>query len=277
MMFKFLDKNEDQELKLYKPYTSQDEDFPTQKNNNTENSQEPENILNTLLLSKPESNESKNNRINSNNIPNTQTRDKTSNIHPIHPNIHFITKKKGRPKNSEENNTNRIHTKYSKDNVRYKICNHCNTSIYKFIITFKNPSIELHKPTIKKQIGKSKVEIKKFFEKKIYDIFRDAIPKRVKDDIKNNRESYQNNKDATNIIYNSKDEDDKTKILKGLFNLRFKDFLTAYLNDETEIKIFGDTIISLNGFKTYKDFIEEFPVEQKKINEYKKYILDMFN
>ena len=74
-----------------------------------------------------------------------------------------------------------------------------------------------------------------------------------KDDIKNNRESYQNNKDATNIIYNSKDEDDKTKILKGLFNLRFKDFLTAYLNDETEIKIFGDIIISLNGFKTYKN------------------------
>ena len=47
------------------------------------------------------------------------------------------------------------------------------------------------------------------------------------------------------------------KVLKGLFNLCLKDYLIAYLNDETQIKIFGNININLNGFKTFGSYFNE--------------------
>ena len=130
-------------------------------------------------------------------------------------------------------------------------------------------------------MGYSKKSINKFFNKKIYDIFCDSVPKKLKEEFKNNRELYQHNKDIINILLEneSKDENKQIKILNGLFNLRFKDFLTAYLNDETEIKIFGDIIISLNGFKTFGSCFNERKnmYTQNQKNLYKKNILELLD
>ena len=197
--------------------------------------------------------------------------------------ILFDNVRKGRPKKGEENKKNKIHTKNSCDNARKKICNSCKLSIYDFIMEYvpSQLGIKLHIPTIEKQMGYSKKSINKFFNKKIYDIFCDSVPKKLKEEFKNNRELYQHNKDIINILLEneSKDENKQIKILNGLFNLRFKDFLTAYLNDETEIKIFGDTIISLNGFKTFGTCFNERKnmYTQNQKNLYKKNILELLD
>ena len=116
--------------------------------------------------------------------------------------ILFDNVRKGRPKKGEENKKNKIHTKNSCDNARKKICNSCKLSIYDFIMEYvpSQLGIKLHIPTIEKQMGYSKKSINKFFNKKIYDIFCDSVPKKLKEEFKNNRELYQHNKDIINIL-----------------------------------------------------------------------------
>ena len=88
------------------------------------------------------------------------------------------------------------------------------------------------------------------FPIKQYNIFCDIVPKRVKKEIKNNLAQYKHNKYIIDILIENEKNDEKKqiKVLKGLFNLCFKDYLIAYLNDETQIKIFGNININLNAF-----------------------------
>ena len=198
----------------------------------------------------------------------------------IHPEIKFISKKKGRPRKGQENQSNRNHTNVSYDNARKKIINSCKKNIYNLIIKNipKNSNITLHMPTIEKQMGYSYESINKFFDKKIYDIFCDSKPKKLKNEIKNNPEQYQHNTKNINKLLEDelKDENKQIKILYGLFNLYFKDYLVAYLNDEKEIKILDDINISLNGFKTYCDCFTKI-YDQNQKNSYKTKILKMFD
>ena len=99
--------------------------------------------------------------------------------------IHFNSKKKGRPKKSQQNNEKKNNCIDRTDNIRKKIFNSCKRSIYKFInILVLKYGQRLHVPTIEKQLGYSVENNRKFCEKKIYDIFCDSTPKRIKDEIK---------------------------------------------------------------------------------------------
>ena len=116
--------------------------------------------------------------------------------------VKFQSNKKGRPKKGKENQGNKKHTRDSNDNARKKIINSCKSSIYNLISKYipTQLDIKLHIPTIEKQMGYSQESINKFFNKKIYNIFCDTIPKKLKDEIKNNREQYQHNTYAINML-----------------------------------------------------------------------------
>ena len=195
--------------------------------------------------------------------------------------VKFKNKKKGRPNKGQENQVNKIHTSKSNDNARKRIINSCKLSIYNSIIQYipNQLDIKLHIPTIEKQMGYSYESINKFFNKNIYKIFCDTIPKKLKNEIKNNREQYQHNKNIIDMLLENelKDENKQIKILNGLFNLCFKDFLIAYLNDETEIKICDDINISLKGFKTFGSCFNEKKdgYNQSQKNVYKNKILEI--
>ena len=251
----------------------------------------------SLFLSKPSSIESNKGRSEElpqtslgNNEENTSTKEISNDIKELNkdginikskndnPDKKFICKKKGRPRKGQENQSNRNHTKDSYDNARKKIINSCKSEIYKTIKKYipKNSSITLHVPTIEKQMGYSYESIEQFFDKKIYDIFCDSKPKKVKDEIKNNREQYQHNTINIKKLLEDelKDENKQIKILKGLFNLDFKDFLAVYLNGETEIKIFDDINISLDGFESYDSCFKNI-YDQNLRDKYKTKILEM--
>ena len=195
--------------------------------------------------------------------------------------VKFKNKKKGRPNKGQENQVNKIHTSKSNDNARKRIINSCKLSIYNAIIQYipNQLDIKLHIPTIEKQMGYSRQSINEFSHKKIYNIFCDTIPKKIKNEIKNNREQYQHNKNIIDMLLENelKDENKQIKILNGLFNLCFKDFLIAYLNDETEIKISDDINISLKGFKTFGSCFNERKdgYNQSQKNVYKNKILEI--
>lgn len=265
---------------------------------NSYSSNQNSNFL-SLYLSKPSSIESNKGRreeppqINiDNNKENFSTRDISNDIKELNkdginintkndnPDKKFICKKKGRPRKGQENQSNRNHTKDSYDNARKKIINSCKSEIYKTIKKYlsKNSNIKLHVPTIEKQMGYSYESIEQFFDKKIYDIFCDSKPKKLKDEIKNNREQYQHNTININKLLEDelKDENKQIKILNGLFNLYFKDFLAVYLNGKTEIKIFDDINISLDGFETYDSCFKDI-YDQNLRDKFKTKILEMLN
>ena len=188
----------------------------------------------------------------------------------------FNSVKIGRPKKSEKNKEEKYHNKNSYDNARKKIFNSCKMSIYDFITEFTN--IKLHVPTIEKQMGYSYKNNFKFLHKTIYDIFIDSSPKRVKDEIKNNRENYNYNKIEINklLLEENNNPNVVIKIFNKIFNLTFGDFLLSYLNDEKEIKIGGENIY-LKKFKTFGQCFNErknnYTQSQKDL--YKKHILDI--
>ena len=192
----------------------------------------------------------------------------------------FSALKIGRPKKNQENKEQRFHNKNSFDNARKKIYNSCKLSIYNFIheyIPYKL-GIKLHVPTIEKQIGYSYHNNIKFFKKKIYDIFCDSSPKRVKNEIKDNRSEYNYNQVMIDMLLEQEKNNPEIKVknLKILFNLSFKDFLIVYLNDAEKINI-GDLTIDLKGFKTFGQCFNENKNKytQSQKNMYKKHIIDI--
>ena len=195
--------------------------------------------------------------------------------------VKLLNKKKGRPKKGQENQGNKAHTSKSNDNARKKIINSCKLSMYNLITQYMPTQLDLklHIPTIEKQMGYSHDSINAFFNKKVYKIFCDTIPKKLKEELKNNREQYQHNKNIIDMLLKNelKDDNKQIKTLNGLFNLCFKDFLMAYLNDETEIKISDDITISLEGFKTFSSCFNEENngYTQSQKNAYKKNILEI--
>ena len=195
--------------------------------------------------------------------------------------VKLLNKKKGRPKKGQENQGNKAHTSKSNDNARKKIINSCKLSMYNLIAQYMPTQLDLklHIPTIERQMGYSHDSINAFFNKKVYKIFCDTIPKKLKEELKNNREQYQHNKNIIDMLLENelKDDNKQIKTLNGLFNLCFKDFLMAYLNDETEIKISDDITISLEGFKTFGSCFNEENngYTQSQKNAYKKNILEI--
>ena len=186
---------------------------------------------------------------------------------------------------SVSNNSNPWHTKYSRDNARRKIYSSCMKSIY---LTLKETTYQilgidfsLIHPAIKNQIKYSFSSNKNFFDKTIYNIFVDSIPKKVKKEVKTNKAMQKViNKDKIDELLAKEMKNERLLIKKinELFKLTFFDFLMAYLNDEKEVYIndslFGKIKVDLEGFRTYKEcFGEEYTEEQRKL--YKEHIIDI--
>ena len=192
----------------------------------------------------------------------------------------FSALKIGRPKKSQENKEQRFHNKNSFDNARKKIYNSCKTSIYDFIHKYipYQLGIKLHVPTIEKQIGYSYQNNIKFFQKTIYKIFCESSPKRVKNEIKDNRSEYNYNQIMIDMLIEQENNDPtkQEKILKALFDLKFIDFLMLYLHDAEKLNI-GHLNIDLKGFKTFGQCFNENKNKytQSQKNMYKKHIIDI--
>ena len=198
----------------------------------------------------------------------------------------IIGRKRGRKKkiDKKENPEPSDHNKYSPNNAVRRILNSCNKSIYIFINSKLPKNKKINKPTIKKLLGNSKKDYKKFFGIKCYEIIYKTIPKRYKGQkikvkkIKLSEEEENNIYEMNKIKIKEILENNNSKELYDLiFNLTFGDFLKAYLNDENNITI-NETTINLKGFKTYNQCLnDEYTNEKNQKPLYREILLNILN
>lgn len=188
----------------------------------------------------------------------------------------FTLIKRGRP---QKKNVSTVlikkHPSSADDNACRKIFNSCKKNSYDYITNLlpKELNIILHMPTIEKQMGYSYKNNRKFFKKKMYQIFLDSIPKRVPDYLKEKRDEYTHNKNMIDIIFKS--DNAQCRIVKGLLSLTFLDFLKAYLNDQNTIRTKNGNTYDITGFKTFGGcFNDCYNQAQKRV--YKNHIIQIY-
>ena len=188
----------------------------------------------------------------------------------------FTLIKRGRP---QKKNISTIlikkHPSSADDNACRKIFNSCKKNSYDYITNLlpKELNIILHMPTIEKQMGYSYKNNRKFFKKKMYQIFLDSIPKRVPDYLKEKRDEYTHNKNMIDIIFKS--DNAQCRIVKGLLSLTFLDFLKVYLNDQNIIRTKNGNTYDITGFKTFGGcFNDCYNQAQKRV--YKNHIIQIY-
>ena len=171
-----------------------------------------------------------------------------------------MKKKRGRKKKNEKNDDDDkiyIHDKNSSNNAFRKIFHSCNKSIYQIVISeLKNK--KLFMPTICHQLGHNKKEYKQFFDMRYYDIIVKAIPKRYEKQKAKKKLTDEEKKNIYKINKIKLDEilDNDNSNIRLILNIKFGDYLKAYINDEKNISI-NETSLYLKGFKTYKDCFNE--------------------
>ena len=197
----------------------------------------------------------------------------------------FSTKKLGCPGKKGKKNIDPKKGKFRQINVTPKIFNSCKKSLHNFIKA-KIKKIDLNEPTINVQGKNNQTYWRNLSNKTIYEIYYDILPKRFKGDnqisiddekrIEKRKELFKQvnkNEKEINSIVNI--DDNYYKLFKIL---KFKDFLKAYLNDETKIiKLTSDNEIikiDLIWFETYSQFFNfEYTPEQKQM--YKNHVLNI--
>ena len=94
---------------------------------------------------------------------------------------------------------------------------------------------------------------------KTFSVFTDMAPKRVKQEIKKNRNMYSYNRDVlTNILKCEYDDINRTKKeLNIRLNAELNVFLKSFLSDEKKLNINGKEITLNDKFKTIKNYYEE--------------------
>ena len=197
----------------------------------------------------------------------------------------FSTKKLGCPGKKGKKNTDPKKGKFRQINATPKIFNSCKKSLHNFIKA-KIKNIDLNEPTINVQGKNNQTYWRNLSNKTIYEIYCDILPKRIKGDNKISiddekriekrkelfKQANKNEKEINSII---NIDDNYYKLFKIL---KFKDFLKAYLNDETKIiKLTSDNElieIDLIWFETYSQFFNfEYTPEQKQM--YKNHVLNI--
>ena len=185
----------------------------------------------------------------------------------------------------------KIKRKKRKGNASYKIYSSCANNLHYFIK--KNyKSININKPTVTNNKKKSHEAMRELFNKTLYELYCDNVmSKRFKGDIeikeidinkrkeikqKKYKEINKNKKSIDNILKNNNQQDEI------LFKeIKFQDFLIAYLNNENEIikrdknnKVIFN--LKLTGFETYEQFFNgEYTREEKE--KYKNNIFNIMN
>ena len=169
------------------------------------------------------------------------------------------------------------------DRERRKIITSCSDSVKSFIeMEYLKFHIILHSLTVKGQYHYSFEDFRKFFNKYIRDIYYDFEPRRLNEECKNKEREYDYNKKAIQrgIEIEKENVEEENRILYKIFKYaKFIDFLYAYLKDEDFITVKDENdnyiIIKLDGFKTYKDCLNEYSPKQKE--EYKKDMIKIAN
>ena len=185
-------------------------------------------------------------------------------------------KKLGRKRKDDE--TEAIHTKYSIDNGTSKLIIECmrniNHYINKIIESLKLLNCEeLYLPNLSKSLQVNVEVKKKFLQNKIKTYYENLS--KAKHCLEENKNNYiKSNRE----IIKKLSELNEQKI-NLLFEIPFNIYLSAFLNDETNI-IYNNEIIELDGnFKTLKDCFNEgkdYYSEEEK-NNYKNYLEKLMN
>ena len=136
---------------------------------------------------------------------------------------------------------------------------------------YKNKKFKkLHIPYIKKQIGYSFEDYRKFFEKKTFNIFCDSLPKSINiGKRKEMKDKDEYNRDLINEIIEKEKQKEKeeNRILYFLFmETKFKAILCSFLDEKTEITVYINNkviIIPLVGFKTFNTCFDNYENEVK--------------
>ena len=171
-----------------------------------------------------------------------------------------------------------------KYNIRRKIMGKGLDNFHSFIKTNCKKYVErdLHKVTIKNQIGHSNEKYSFFFKKSIYDFYKDNKPRRLNEECKKDISKYTHNIDIINEAIEKekeqiKEEDDRIlgKIFNQKYNVKVKDILDIFMELKESIEIKGEKDIILEGFITYSDCFNEY--KQYKKEENKKDFLELLN
>ena len=153
-----------------------------------------------------------------------------------------------------------------------RICLENYVKVIKFYYEkYKNKKYKkLHIPYIKKQIGYSFEDYRKFFEKKTFNIFCDSLPKSINiGKRKEMKDKDEYNRDLINeIIEKEKQkETEENRILYFLFmETKFKIILCSFLDEKTEITVYINNkviIIPLVGFKTFNTCFDNYENDLK--------------
>ena len=189
------------------------------------------------------------------------------------------------------NKNKKIKGKNRKGNASYKIYSSCANNLHYFIKKIYK-DININKPTVYNNKKKSHEAMRELFNKTLYELYCDnKMSKRFKGDIeikeidinkrkeikqKKYKEINKNKKSIDNILKNNNQQDEI------LFKeIKFQDFLIAYLNNENEIikrdknnKVIFN--LKLTGFETYEQFFNgEYTREEKE--KYKNHIFNIIN
>ena len=201
--------------------------------------------------------------------------------------ITILSKKRGRTPNKNKNKKRNGQSKKRLGNALNKIINSCIHNLH-FFIEKRYKNINVDKPTTSNISGQSHKAKREFLNKTIYELYCDNImTKRFKGDtnikekvdkkkrIEMKREEYKKlnkNKKALDSFLN----DNNLQNMMFFKEIKFRDFMVSYLNNEKKICkrdennniIFG---ISLTGFETYEQsFNGEYSSEEK--NKYKNHV-----
>ena len=149
-----------------------------------------------------------------------------------------------------------------------RIITECFKSLDNFI---KNKNVKIYKLYPKRQVKSSNLDLKLFFNKSIYNIYIDNLPKRLPSKYKNDRESCKN--EISEIIKRQiseaiekekKDEKEEKTILNILFNgeTTFWNIFETFIYDKDKITI-NSKYVNIEGFSTLKDRLFLFNEEDK--------------
>ena len=177
----------------------------------------------------------------------------------------FPNKKYGRiSKANKANGKKGKHTKNNVDNLKKKVFTHCTRNIDVCIrnyIKAKKYKMKLIKPTITPQMGNKKdIDLQNLSNKTIKDIYLHSKPKRYSKDYDKKLK-----KNIETLVQ-------KEEILKIIFNKKLRDFLLMYLYDYTFLHCFEGIF---EGFKTYKNELDDIDKDTNKKKRHKKNILNL--
>ena len=190
------------------------------------------------------------------------------------------------------NHINEIQNIYNLSYATKKIIHAFKKIVHRFIKSYTG--FKFYEPTIKAYINKEENYIN-FFKKKLYDVYINTLPKRVKGNknLKDKEDENRRTTMKTRVLknyeksINAKKEEEKKlmeKPITAILDLTLLDFLKIFLeygyeNNNLTIKIdeqkYGFSEIKLDNFKTYSEIRYEFSKDEAKLEKYRTHLKEI--